>query len=191
MERVENEYIYHVVTERKMFVGQKLIFGKEPNSLRDKVLNWQFLNDENKDCLEIVAGKKFEDFTENDKKTLRIYIYENAMIMREYILEQVRKEKYPDYPSRMACLYCVRNLQETENWIEVFNRTNKKPLQIVKMKATGKIFDGDAKYILRDALSIGHKIDLAEKYWSGVSENPINESLFEGEVEVVEIIKEF
>lgn len=191
MEFLKDGYIYHVVTERKMKLGQKIVFGNHKNSIYDRVMNWQFMNDEGKDSLDIILSKKFDNFTEDDKRTIKNYIYENAMIMREYILEQVRKEKYPSYPSRMSCLYCVRNEKDTQAWIDVFNRLKRPMLQVVKMKANGKIFDGDASFILRDARSLQHKIDLAEKYWQGAGDNPIPETLFEGEVEVVEIIKEF
>ena len=191
MKELKNEYIYHVVTEKRMELGQKIVFGDKYNSLYDRVMNWQFLSEEGMDSLEIVMQKKFENMTEDDKATIRKYIYENAMITREYILEQVRKEKYPLYPSRMACLYCVRTLEDTKLWIDVFNRMKRPVLQIVKMKANGKIFDGDANGILRDAKSLNHKISLAEKYWQGLGENPYKESLFAGEVEVVEIVEEF
>ena len=112
------------------------------------------------------------------------------MITREYVLEQVRKEKYSDYPSRMFCLYCVRTLEDTKGWVEVFRLMKRPVLQIVKMKATGKIFDGDARHVLRDALSLNHKIELAENYWKAQGEKKIKESLFEGTVEVVEIIED-
>lgn len=191
MEYLKDGYIYHVVTQRPMYIGQKIVFGQNKNSLFDRVMNWEFLNEEGQDCLELVSNKNFDTLNENDKKTIRTYIYENAMITREYILEQVRREKFPDYPSRFSCLYCVRNPEDTQIWVDVFSRMNRPVLQIVKMKATGKIFDGDAQKILRDAKSFGHKIALANKYWAGIDEKPLPECLFEGEVEIVEILKTF
>ena len=190
MEYIQNEFVYHVVTNKKMQVGQKMVFGKTGNLLYDKVLNWEFFSDENKDSFEIVK-KKLEDITQNDYKTIRRFIYENAMIMREYVLEQVRKDDFKDYPSRFTSLFCVRKQEDTQFWVNVFNRTKIQILQIVKMKVTGKIFDGNANYILRDAKNLSHKIDLAKNYWQGAKENSLPESVFEGEVEVVEILKEF
>lgn len=191
MEILKDEIIYHVVTQKPMFVGQKIVFGDKTNSLFDRVNCWEFLNDNGEDCLEIIQKRKFYEFSDSDKKTLRTFIYEGAMISREYVLEQIRKEKYSDYPSRFKCLYCVREEKDAQIWIDVFNRMKRPILQLVKMKANGKIFDGDASKILRDARSLNHKIQLGEEYWLGAKEDALPESLFEGEVEVVEILKTF
>ena len=191
MEYIKNGYVYHIVTNRLMTVGQELTFGNTHNSIYNNVMNLEFLNEKGEDSLDIILQTKMENLSNEQKRIIFKHIYETAMIMREYVLENVRKEFYPDYPSRFSCLYCVRNLDEADAWLEVFNRTGKKALQIVKMKVSGKIFYGDGNKILRDAKNLNYKINLAKEYWKESLQSSLPECLFEGQAEVVEVVKTF
>lgn len=43
----------------------------------------------------------------------------------------------------------AKQKKELETWINIFQRTNKKDIQIVKLNLTGTIFKGDASFVLR------------------------------------------
>lgn len=102
-------------------------------------------------------------------------------------LKKVRVEKYPYYPSRMACLYVSKTLEEAEEWFDYFISLGRPTFQIVKLKIIGnaeKCFDG--------RLTEKENLDFAEKYWENkrVDESSIIEMLVDGDIEVVDIIKE-
>lgn len=67
-----------------------------------------------------------------------------VVALRELALEEVRREKYPDYPSRMGCLYVSETLRESQNWADYFISLGRPTFQIVKVKVTGNRFVGDA-----------------------------------------------
>ena len=67
--------------------------------------------------------EKVHDIYENpdkyDEKTLE---HHTSVALRELALEEVRRKKYPQFPSRMSCLYVSRTLKEAEQWGEFFAR---------------------------------------------------------------------
>ncbi len=66
------------------------------------------------------------------------------MVLRELAMEKVRKEKYPDYPSRRASLYVSRTFEEAERWGEYFAKIGRPTYGIAMIKVTGRIYEGDA-----------------------------------------------
>ena len=95
--------VYHVVTDRPMKCGQHIIFDENHHS----------------GVYERVQEKmeKVHDIYENpdkyDEKTLE---HHTSVALRELALEEVRRKKYPQFPSRMSCLYVSRTLKEAEQW---------------------------------------------------------------------------
>jgi len=106
-------------------------------------------------------------------------------------LEQVRVEKYPNYPSRMACLYVSKTLEEAEKWLDYFVSLGRPTFQIVKLQVNGNMFYGDAENCFDGKLSEKENLILAEKYWKNedFNESSIIEMLVDGDIEVVEIVK--
>lgn len=186
-----NGYLYHIVRNTRLQVGQKLSFGGTPNNF-SKILNSLSFNINDKDINILMLNKPINQFNIEELKTLKSYVYESCMITREYAFEHVRLKEFSSYPSRLECLYANETLEECEKWLPILLRMNRNnpPLQIVKLKAKGTAFKGDASLILRDTLSMQHKLDLAQKYWTKTSNFVEPEILFVGEVEVEEIIKE-
>ena len=141
-------FAYHVVTDRPMYVGQQIVFDETHHSgvyqrAYDKI---DIVND-------ICTNP-----SEYDAETLE---HHTSVALRELALEEVRQKKYPQYPSRMSCLYVSKTFEEAENW--------------------GKFFA---------------EIDrpLAELYWKNkvddTSQQAIYEMLVDGQITVVEIVKE-
>lgn len=87
--------VYHVVTDRPMKVGQKIIFDENNHSgVYQRVI----------DKLDIVHEiyKNPKNYQANELE------HHTSVALRELAMEDVRKEKYPFYPSRMNCLYVSR-----------------------------------------------------------------------------------
>ncbi len=172
-------FVYHVVTEKPMYIGQHILFDKNHHNGV-----WQRVNEK----LDIVNNiysnpKKFKDIE------LEHHI---SVALRELALEKVRVDKYFFYPSRMSCLYVSKTLQEAEIWFDYFVGLGRPTFQIVKLKVNGNVFYGDATKCFDGKLTEKENLILAEKYWDNkdFDETSILEMLVDGDIEVVEIVKE-
>lgn len=172
------KYFYHVVTEKPMYVGQHIVFDENHHNGV-----WQRVNEK----IDIVC-----DIYNNPKKYKDIELEHHASVaLREIALEQVRVEKHPNYPSRMACLYVSKTLEEAEKWFDYFVSLGRPTFQIVKLQVNGNMFYGDAENCFDGKLSEKENLILAEKYWKNedFNESSIIEMLVDGDIEVVEIVK--
>ena len=65
---------------------------------------------------------------------------------------------------------------------------------IIKLKIVGNIFEGDANNCFDATLNESENLLLAERYWENLpnqqNEKPIKEILVDGDIGVVEIVKE-
>lgn len=174
-------YAYHVVTEKPMYLGQHIVFDdKHHSGVYKRVM----------DKLDIVkdiykAPQKYEN------TDLEHHV---CVALRELAMEEVRKSEFPQYPSRLSCLYVSETLAESVQWADYFVNLGRPTFQIVKVKVTGKRFIGDATKCFDGTLSIEENRILAKRYWEN-TENPsgkpsIKEFLVSGDIEVIEIIKE-
>lgn len=192
IENVNKKIYYHINTGNKLNVDDVLNIGDRYNNFYYEIYNGEYLL-EAKDANEILINKrKNKDYTINDIDEFKV-VYEtinnSAMITRELIFEEVRKEVNSELPSRLKCLYVCESLEEIEEWLNIFKRTNKKDYQILELELTGKVFTGDASYILRQNISLNKKREQAKEYWNGKKVNNHNEILFEGTAVVRSIIK--
>lgn len=172
---------YHVVTDRPMTVGQQIIFDETHHSgVYHRV----------QDKLGIVQAI-YANPNQYDAEALE---HHTAVALRELALEEVRKEKYPMYPSRLSCLYVSETLEEAERWGEFFARLGRPTYHIVKLAINGRCFVGDAAKCFRGQPDQMDNLRLAERYWQNHSDNsdepPIKEMLVDGQITVLEIIKE-
>lgn len=102
-------YAYHVVTEKTMHIGQHIVFDKNHHNGV-----WQRVNEK----IDIVG-----DIYNNPEKYMNVELeHHTSVALRELALEKVRLRKYPSYPSRMACLYVSKTLEEAEKWFNYFVR---------------------------------------------------------------------
>ncbi len=174
-------YAYHVVTDRPMYVGQEIIFDQEHHSgvyqrVYDKI---DAVND------------IYSHPSQYDDKTLE---HHTSVALRELALEEVRQEKYPQYPSRMGCLYVSKTFEEAERWADFFADIGRPTYHIVKLKIEGNCFIGDATKCFEGKLVKEENTQLAELYWqndpNNMSEQSVCEMLVDGYIKVVEIVKE-
>ena len=173
--------VYHVVTDRPMYPGQQIIFDEDhPSGVYQRVQ---------------AKLSAVEDIYANPEKydadTLE---HHTSVALRELALEEVRREKYPHFPSRMGCLYVSKTLEEAENWGKFFAQIGRPTYHIVKMEVDGNCFMGDATKCFRGQLSKAENLRLAQAYWENrnndPNHNPICEMLVDGKITVLEIVQE-
>ncbi len=130
--RMKKCIAYHVVTEKPMYIGQHIVFDENHHNGV-----WQRVNEK----LDIV-----NDVYKNPEKYKNTQLeHHTSVALREVALEKVRVNKFPKYPSRMACLYVSKTLEEAEKWSDYFIRLGRQAFQIVKLKINGNVFYGDAE----------------------------------------------
>lgn len=174
-------YAYHVVTDRPMKVGQQIIFDEtHHNGVYQRVY----------DKLDIVR----EIYSNPAKYSAETLEHHTSVAMRELALEKVRKKMYPEYPSRMSCLYVSKTFEEADNWGKFFAEIGRPTYSIVKLEIDGNCFIGDATKCFDAQLDEQENLRLAEIYWKNESNDadnqPILEMLVDGHIKVVELIKE-
>ncbi|MDE5860469.1 MAG: DUF2441 domain-containing protein [Oscillospiraceae bacterium] len=172
---------YHVVSDRPKQVGQHFILDeKHPNGVHDRVY---------------AEMNTVEDIYKNPEKYKGVELSHNVDVaLRELALEKVRKEKYPKYPSRMAALYVSNTYEEAERWGEYFAKIGRPTYCVAKIEVNGNYYCGDAYKCFDGTISEEENLRLAGIYWlNGPNEDghePITEVLVDGDIEVVEILKE-
>ena len=175
-------YVFHAVTERPMFMGQTIIFNEENHSgVYNRVMT----------CKRMLDGEKIDgDLAEYIKSNLDKC---TKITYRELALEKVRREEYPHYPSRMACLYTSRDFEEAEKWANYFKKLGREVFSIVKLRIDGNIFDGDACNCFDGTEIESENIEKARRYWKMdmLNEKPIIEILVSGNIFVEEIIADY
>lgn len=173
-------YVYHVVTERPMNVGQKIIFDNyHHNGVYNRVTTF----------MKITKG---EDVQGSLANLIKADMAKWAKVAyREIAMEKVRSEEFPYYPSRLACLYTSRNLEEARSWAKFFTKIGRKVYSIVELKVNGNIFDGDACKCFDGTQDEEENCVLARRYWMNdiANENPVIETLVDGEIIVNKIIE--
>jgi len=107
---VANEiYVYHIVTKKKMSLGQMLYFDdKQKNALYQFFFEKERLNSKGEDSIEILYGHYTDEGLKLNKENADVaisYVGQTIRAIREVIVEMVRLQEYPEYPSRLSCLY--------------------------------------------------------------------------------------
>lgn len=177
-------YVYHVVTEKRMKLGQIINFDKHHyNGVYHRVMA----------CKKLLDGNNpIDNFSEFINSNLE---YWTVRTHRELALEKVRKEKYRTYPSRMSCLYTSKTLIDAEMWASSFINSGRNVYQIVKLRTDGKVFDGDAYNVFDGTDNDEENERNADYYWGNqpnkLGKEPLVETLIDGHIEVVEIVKVF
>ena len=192
----EERYFYHLVTNKRMEIGQVISFtGNETNTLYKFFFEKEFRNSRNDDTNKIVSDNITNEgikLNTQDSKVVNSYLDNVSRSIRETVVEMVRLKEYPSYPSRLSCLYAARNYDEVLKWKEVFESYNRKVLQIVKLETDGDYFIGDGDLLPgNEAISFDRKIAQARRYRNGLEGDTLSEVLLNGNIKVVEIIDEF
>lgn len=189
-------YAYHIVTRKKMKIGQSIQFNKnQTNTLFHFFFERKHLNSSDEDSIQILKEHYTNEelHIKNENATVVMnYMDQTIRAIRETIVEMVRLQEYPNYPSRLSCLYAAKSYEDALKWKALFDSYNREVLQIVKLRVIGSSFEGDGNLLPKeDAIPFSQKMEQAREYWKGNVNNELPELLINGEIEVVEIIDDF
>ncbi|MDM5248065.1 DUF2441 domain-containing protein [Lysinibacillus sp. G4S2] len=193
----ENEFfVYHIVTSNKMSTGQIINFDKnQKNTLYSFFFDREQLNSKGEDFIKILYGHYTNEGLNISKENTEVaiqYVGQTIRAIREVVVEMVRLQEHPEYPSRLSCLYAAKSYEDVLKWKEIFDSYNRNVLQIVKLRVIGNYFEGDANLLPKeDGVPFSQKIEQAREYWKGNVKNELTELLINGKIEVVEIIDDF
>lgn len=110
---------------------------------------------------------------------------EVALYIREQIFEDVRKQYFPQLPSRQKCLWSTDEIGLTYWKQAIINR----PQYILKLQIEGEYFCADDYWLKADTFSSTEYANRAKNYWSEkMSENP-NIEYFYGSAIIKEILQ--
>lgn len=106
---------------------------------------------------------------------------------REQALEQVRKEKYPNLPSRKHSIWlCDKN--QLEFWEEALSNTDIN-LDLYKVLVTGNLFKSSDCFIPNNYSNYETNLVEAEQYWNPIFTNEEQERkaeyLFQGKLKIL------
>ena len=188
--------VYHLVTRKKMNLGQIIHFDdNQRNTLYSFFFEREQLNSKREDFYQIIkTHTSNEGMDLNSENASLVVTYANQTIraIREVIVEIVRLQEFPQYPSRLSCLYATKSYEDVLKWKEVFTSYNRDVLQIVKLRVKGNSFEGDGNLLPKeDGVSFARKMEQARDYWRGNVKNELPELLIDGEIEVVEIMEDY
>lgn len=192
----KEDVFFHVVTRNKFTLGQKITFkdGRK-NNLYRFFFEGESVNSKNEDFISILNNNYSQNEIKLNAEDTTIglkYMDQTARAIRETIVEMVRLERYPNYPSRLSCLYTTKTYNDALKWKKLFESYNRQVLQIVKLSVDGNSFEGDGELLPNvDCSSFDKKISQAEIYWQGNKNNNLPEILVDGEIKVIEIIDNF
>ncbi|MDJ1475398.1 DUF2441 domain-containing protein [Bacillus sp. LS15-K4] len=189
-------YAYHIVTRKKMKTGQIIHFNKnQTNTLFHFFFEREHLNSYGEDAMQILKEHYSNEelhIKNNNAKVVMNYMDQTIRAVRETIVEMVRLQEFPEYPSRLSCLYAAKSYEDTLKWKALFDSYNREVLQIVKLQVIGHCFEGDGNLLPKeDGIPFSQKIEQAREYWKGNVSNELPELLINGKIEVVEIIDDF
>ncbi|WP_391115914.1 DUF2441 domain-containing protein [Psychrobacillus sp. L3] len=189
-------YVYHIVTRKIMSLGQIINFDKDQkNTLYRFFFEREQLNSKGEDFIQILQGHYTNAGLNLNNENAQValnYVDQTIRAIREVIVEMVRIQDYPEYPSRLSCLYAAKSYEDILKWKALFDSYNRKVLQIVKLRVIGNSFEGDGNLLPKeDGIPFSKKIEQATKYWKGNVKNELPELLINGIIEVVEIIEDF
>lgn len=174
-------YAFHVVTDRHLDLRERLVFDENHhNGVYQRAA----------DRLGIVMDI-YSHPEKYDPETLE---HHTRVALRELALEKLRVQQYPQYPSRMACLYVSNSMADAEAWAELFIKWGRPTYSIVKVNILGRIFVGDARNCFDATLNEAKNLLLAERYWANSpnvqDKTSITEILADGAIEIIGIVRE-
>ncbi len=176
-----SQIYYHVVTDKPMKLGEELIFDDNHHSgVYNRVYSLK---------------NKVNEIYKNPMVYKNIELDHHLKVaLRELAMEEVRKEKYPEYPSRLSSLYVSNSLEDALKWYNLFIELGRDVYQIVKVMVDGNVYIGDAYNCFDGTIDKNKNLELAENYWkyekNQDGKEPIVEILASGKITVIEIVKE-
>lgn len=171
--------VYHVITDRPMQVGQHIIFDDTHHSgVYTRVM--------------ALADTVRDVYAHPEQYPVPLE-HHLDVALRELAMEEVRREFYPEYPSRMGCLYVSRELEEARRWGEFFARIGRPTYAIAELRVTGRAFVGNACNCFDGTPDHEENVKKAHHYWQNLPSDEghdIWEMLVDGDIEVLRFVEE-
>ena len=211
--------LYHVHRENKydeLFKeGNTLEFGNNDNFLKESYYDISSSFTQVKtleDGKNIKKYKRFDEglyfpyFEKYSRKNqiqllemVRDYVMLTSAFNREMMLEEVRRDKYQDKPSRFKCMF-LTDEEGLNNWFEILKKSNvrffyegENPISVFEVEADGNIFVSTNKLLPSIDTKIQNMYFDAERYWNPteyeLKHSKCKEYLLEGTAKLIRKIK--
>jgi hypothetical protein len=209
---VENVVYYHIQrnSSRKggqWNEGQTYFIGGKKNpffgfydfaafNIQDPISkNWYSLNEVANSMIKYIDKNEKDEYLKSfyhfspEKSVRELYrvLEEYLKLVREWTFEEVRKEFFPNLPSRQRCLFVIPNdVQSLNYWWNTLGKNG----NILKLELTGKLHRTNQQYLLATTDSLDYIREKAFRYWAGASgsSSAEDEYLFEGFAKVLEAV---
>lgn len=189
MEKVKDLILYQIAKSKKFSVGDKITFNEKTiTGQYRKVFQTKF-QIENIRLSNIAYEKQHRKLLKKNILTFAHLCDEYDFVVRELATEKIRKEFYPDCPSRLHCMYLSLSRQTA---LKNFEKSKEPHLQAIAVKLNGKIHKCGNVMLDRNGGSFEDYEKTAHEYWKqeNVKDEDVKEILFEGKAEIVEIMDE-
>ena len=151
----------------------------------------------NKNAFNRTIEKYLEE--DQDKETYIMLLKEARRIIsganmftREMALEEIRKQKYPDLPSRKHSIW-VCDEKGLDFWKKQLISEEHDNLDLYKVSLTGNLFKSSDSFLPDDYYTYENMLKCADEYWNPKFENEVQEEkaeyLFQGKVKILEKVK--
>lgn len=201
--KINNEIFYHfhnnLCFNDVWIPGNELLINDEFNSNLGKIIKGystsiNINNEQRINFCDIVDEYLNRDVSKEKLIEIleisRSLIYYSNLFMQEKALEEVRKEKYPNLPSRLHSIWLTDECN-----IDFWHRRLKsevKKLDLYKVMVSGKVFKSSESYLPSKNDSYEDMLKKSEKYWNPnlemKEEQEAIEYLFQGKVKILEKI---
>ncbi|MDE2195650.1 MAG: DUF2441 domain-containing protein [Gammaproteobacteria bacterium] len=204
---IENEKFYHIHKHNssKWVESAKFTFGEEPNNAwrAFEIARRGVTNPETGEVytIDMVAYRALSSYRKQGKKDPRLSFYHfdpvmtlaetldslflSTRMIRELVYEDVRKQLYPDLPSRTTCIWLIpEESKSVRFWLDNIRGDHKK---VFRVRATGEVHRANQQLILGDTISLSEWRKRAVDYWNGAELDSFDDEItFSGEVEVLQ-----
>lgn len=104
---------------------------------------------------------------------------------RELAFESIRREFYPELPSRHKCIWLIPDNEQSLNfWMNLFGTKNQR---VFKVQVDGKIHRTSQEWLIGGTYSLNEINSIAHKYWKCENSGGIeDEVLFIGKIKILE-----
>jgi len=187
--------VHEHVNNKPLMMGKRLDVGEElnPSALfRENVRRQTYgiKTDGGEDITPIALINAVREGKIKPPQNIDLFVMQllNSLnkTVAELLFEQVRKEEYPECPSRQKCLWLVETIEETKRWEKEFAPYGF--FQTLEVEATGVVHYCDEIWLQIDADPYSEIRGKANRYWKGeMSDDPVTEIIFEGIIEVVDV----
>ncbi|MEY8199250.1 MAG: DUF2441 domain-containing protein [Gammaproteobacteria bacterium] len=136
---------------------------------------------------EVMSPDQSRSSIETIKKSMIGYKY-TSELLKEFTFEEVRKEFFPDRPSRKRCMFALPEGSDIELFRAKFGLTKqvrKNVVLIEPINGASNVFVADALLLNCNTLPVEEIREKARAYWNGSGTMSLPEVLIEGEFQII------